>query len=161
MLRGPRQVIQSYKKVITYAPASKTTAQQDYEISLGEDSVAAGQTAATDTGVPSGSVIKYFEIQACFVNLVSVAMFQNMSVQLTRSGQSPIDPRVVGGNPQRNQVHYQRIVGIGKDQNNNYVLRFKVPKKFQRVRDGDKWTFTCIADQVHTSNIQAIYKFYR
>ena len=156
-----RQVIQSYKKVINHAPASRTTGKQAFGISTGVDSVAAGQTSATDTQVPTGSVIKFIEIQFSVSNLVSVSMFQWIAIQQLRSGQSSIAPNVVGGDPQRNQVHFQKMIQVGKDQNSNMTIRFKVPKKFQRVREGDIWEFTTIADQVSSSAVQIIYKFYR
>lgn len=164
--RGRRRslgnVIQSYKKVLSPGPASHAAATQiDTTISNGVDSVAAGQTSATDPDVPVGAVIKYIEIQYSVQNLVSIACTQWMSIQRTHTGQSNLAPFAVGGSPQRNQTHYQLVRMLGNDQNNNMTLRFKVPSKFQRVREGDKWIFSVYADAIVTDVAQIIYKFYR
>ncbi len=157
-----RAVIQSFKKVINTGPSSRpATTKVDFDLADGVDSVAAGQTSAVDVDVPTGSVIRGFEIQYCAQNLVNIAAFLHVSIQHLRSGQTSIDPRVIGGDPQRNQVFWQRVYCIGQNQNVNIVRKFKVPSKFGRVRDGDKWVFTVISSQVYTDTYQAIYKFYR
>lgn len=117
--------------------------------------------SAANNEVPVGAVVKYIEIQHPTMNLVSVAAFMNIAIQHLRSGQTIIDPRAVGGNPQRNQVHFQTTFSLGKEQNQTRVYRFKIPKKFQRVREGDKWEFTYICSQIFTDQVQIIYKFYR
>lgn len=154
--------IQSFKKVINHAPASRVASTTiNMEIANGVDSVAAGQTSAIDVNVPTGSVIKYIDIQYSAQNLVNVAAFLWTSIIQLRSGQGNVAPNVVGGDPQRNQVHHQDFRCIGQNQNVNVRIRFKIPKRFQRVRDGDKWRFLSLGDQVHTSAAQIIYKFYR
>lgn len=158
----PRNVVQSFKKVINHAPASIAAATRtNYNASTGTDSVAAGQTSATDTAVPTGSVIKYIEFQYSVTNLVGIASHHWISVQLTHSGQTPINPDVIGGNPNRNQVHYQLMYNVGQDQNSNHIVKFKVPKRFQRVREGDIWRLVTISDTITTQACQIIYKFYR
>ncbi len=155
-------VIQSFKKVMNDAPASRAAgATIDLKMSDGEDSVAAGQTGPIDAGVPTGSLIKFFEIQYCVTNLVAISLFMHVSIQLIRSGQTNIAPNVVGGNPQRNQVFYQKLYSVGKEQNSTLIVRFKVPKRFQRVRDGDTWQFVRTGSAVYTDATQVIYKFYR
>ncbi len=159
---SPRAVIQSFKKVINTGPSSRpATTKVDFDVSKGVDSVAAGQISAVDVDVPTGSVIKGFEVQYCVQNLVNVAAFLHVSIQQLRANQLSIDPRVVGGDPQRNQVFWQRVYCIGQNQNVNIIKRFKIPPKFQRVRDGDEWVLTVISSQVYTDTYQAIYKFYR
>lgn len=154
--------IQSFKKVLNYAGASRgASAIIDFTIVTGVDSVAAGQTSVTDTQVPTGATVKYFDITYGDSNLVAVSYFNHKTIQLVHSGQTRIDPRTVGGDPQRNQVFYQRLDMLGKEQNGTYRIRFKVPPRFQRVREGDKWQFTVVGDQVHTDICQIIYKFYR
>lgn len=159
---APRNPIQSFKKVLNYAGASHAAATKiDFPISLGQDGVAAGQGTATDQSVPTGSVIRSFEIQYTPINLVSQASVLHVSVQQIRSGQATISPDLVGGSGQRNQVFYQRMVMLGANQQTNMVIKFKVPKKFGRVREDDQWVFTVIADTVFSSACQIIYKFYR
>jgi len=155
-------VIQSYKKVLNFAPASRLAATDiPFLIAVGADSIAAGQTGVTDNIVPTGCIIKFVEIQFSVENLLSTACFQHICIQHLRATQSAISPLVVGGNPQRNQVHYQLMFSIGEQQNSNHVWRFKIPKKYQRVREGDAWTLTTNASGVTTSACQMIYKFYR
>lgn len=157
-----RQIVQSYKKVINHAPASRAASTiLNFALSEGVDSVAAGQTGPTDVNVPTGAVIKYIEIQYVDVNLVAIASIRHVSIQKLHQGQSTINPALVGGNAQRNQVHMQQMFSVGQNQNSNHVYRFKIPKKFQRVREGDKWQFVVFGDSIHTSAVQAIYKFYR
>ena len=157
-----RNVIQSFKKVINSPGTSRAAATViQHFISTGTDSVAAGQTGPTDDAVPTGSIIKAFYINYCATNLVAVSHFHHVSVQLTRSGQSVVDPTVVGGNPQRNQVFFQKLYSIGKEQNSTIAFWFKVPKKYQRVREGDKWSFVVNGDTVYSDAYQCIYKFYR
>lgn len=159
---SPRPVIQSFKKVLNFAGTSQsagTTIQKD--LVIGVDSVAAGQTGVTDANVPTGAIVKYIEITLCVTNLVAVSDFVHVAIQQLHSGQTKVSPQTVGGNPQRNQVFFQQMFSVGKEQNSTHVYRFKIPKKFQRVREGDKWIFTSIYSVVSTDILQAIYKFYR
>lgn len=156
------QVIQSFKKVLNFALTSRGAgAIIAFPVSIGQDSVAAGQTGVTDPNVPTGSIIKYFEITYTDVNLVAVSHTINWTIQQLHSGQSRIDPRVVGGNPQRNQVFAQGLFSVGRDQNSTHIMKFKVPPKFQRVREGDTWDFAIVGLAVHADSCQIIYKFYR
>ncbi len=157
----PRAVIQSYKKVLNYAPTSQSTSLIPKALSVGTDSVAAGQTSVTDTAVPTGAIIKFFEIQYTAVNLAAAHCVINVAIQLVHSGQPTMDPTVVGGSPRRNQIHFQALIGMGLQQNSNHVYRFKIPKKYQRVREGDVWQFITKANAVHSDAAQIIYKFYR
>ncbi len=158
----PRPVIQTFKKVINHAPASRTvTTVHNFLASTGVDSIAAGQTGVTDVNVPTGSRIDFIEFQFNFSNLVSQAAYFWVSIQRAHTGQPFISSRVVGGNPQRNQVHRQMQYIVGQDQNSNHVWKFKVPKKFGRVREGDSWGLTIESDIVHNSACQIIYKFLR
>lgn len=159
---GVRPVIQSFKKVLFVAPASRAAATSlNQVLTEGEDSIAAGQTGATDAGVPTGSMIKYIEIQYAVTNLVAIASHMTLSIQRTHSGQAPIVSNAIGGSPQRNQVHLMKMYNIGQNQNSNHTIRFKVPAKYQRVREGDKWQINRVCDTVFTDAILVIYKFYR
>lgn len=153
-------VTQSYKQVKMIAPVSVGAAtQQNVTMASGVDNYA-GPTAGNNS-VPTGAVIRYIEVQLSFVNLVSIASFLFVTIQHLRSGQSAIDNQAIGGDPQRNQVHLQILRTIGKEQNTNITIRFKVPAKFQRVREGDIWAICTKSDTIHTYAGQIIYKFYR
>ncbi len=159
----PMAVVQSYKKVLNFAPTSRAASTQvNYELVKGTDSVAAGQTGPTDAAVPTGSIIKSIEIQYTDQNLVNIASFLHVCIQRRLSGQAAsVGCNVVGGSPQRNQVHWQSLRTIGQNQNVVIVKRFKIPAKYQRVREGAIWEFSNLASTIHTNACQVIYKFYR
>lgn len=160
--RAPRPVTQSFKKVLNFAPASHPAATAiPLALSTGTDSTAAGQTSPTDAAVPTGSKISYIEIQFSTVNLISVASFVWVTIQQLHSTQSAIGSRVVGGNTQRNQVHLQMQYVQGANQNSNHLIRFRVPAKYQRVREGSSWIINYESDTIFTSAVQVIYKFTR
>ncbi len=159
---APQAIVQSFKKVLNFAPAGHSAGLKiDNVLALGTDSVAAGQTGVTDPAVPTGSIIKAFVIQYAVSNLVGVSAFQHISIQSLKPSQGSISPNVVGGNPQRNQVYFQSMRVVGPNQNANYNFVFKVPKKYQRVREGDNWLFTVLNTAAVTDSLQVIYKFYR
>jgi len=156
------QVIQSFKMVVNHAPTSRAAgASITHRILRGVDSISAGQSGPTDADIPTGSVVKFIELQYSAVNLVTVAMFMHTTVQLKRSGNATISPLLVGGNPLRNTIINQSMRNIGKDQNANWVLRLKIPSIYQRIRDGDDWNLVSNASQVYTDAAQFIYKFFR
>jgi len=157
----PRAVIQSYKKVLNFGPGSESAGAVHNTLVVGQDSVAAGQTGVEDANVPTGSIVKYIEIQFQITNLVSVSAVCTTAIQMVLNAQTAINPKTVGGNPQRNQVMNQRQFMIGKDQNSNHVYKFKVPPKYQRVREGMKWQFSVNCDVVSGQSLLVIYKFYR
>ncbi len=157
-----RPVIRSYKKILNFAGASRAGSTDHFKtLTLGTDGLAAGQTGVTDVGVPTGCILKYIEIQYCVTNLVATTLFVNGHISQMHSGQTVPSPLTVGGNPLRNQVHYQFLFSVGKDQNSTHIFRFKIPKRFQRVREGDQWFFTVNANNVFTDIAQVIYKFYQ
>ncbi len=156
-----RPVIQSFKKVIDVALTAQPTTVVQKVISTGVDSIAAGQLTALDPNVPTGSIIKHILVQYSCVNLTSVAHLHGWAIERLHSGQGLVDPFQVGGSPIRNQVHKMGLMIMGKDQNNNRTISFKVPKKFQRVREGDSWVFITKGNLVYSDAARFIYKFYR
>ncbi len=159
----PRAVIQSQKVVQNHAPQSIVGGNKvDYVMSTGVDSVAAGQLGPTTADVPTGSIIKFFEIQFSWANLENnTANFMFISVQHLLKSQGTIVPNVVGGDAQRNQVFYQMQRSLGENQNGNMVIKFRVPKKYQRVREQSSWTFTVQSSDNTVNAVQIIYKYYR
>ncbi len=158
----PRAVVQSFKKVLNFAPSSHASGLKvDFVLSLGTDSVAAGQTGVTDAAVPTGSIITEFVIQYSAANLAAVTLFQHISMQRLDTTQVTLSPNVTGGSPQRNQVMFMGMRSIGQGQNMNWEIRYKVPKKFQRVKEGSFWVFTILGTAANIDSCQVIYKFYR
>ncbi len=160
--RGMAPVIQSFKKVINSGPSSLPVGLTAFTIAQGQDSVAAGQTGPSDGVVPTGCIIKYFEVQHAIGNGTAGApAFIHTGIMQTNDGQSIVNPASVGGNPRRNQVFHQALFQLGTNQSNNRVYKFKVPKRFQRMREGTVWTFAINSDVICSNAIQVIYKFYR
>ncbi len=156
-----RPIVNSFKKVINIAPASVTAGVNVHSISLGKDDISGKQTTAIDSEVPTGAVIKFIEIQHALANLAAAGAHIHVAVQRIHASQSIVNPDVVGGNDQRNQVFIQRLYQVGQNQSDSKVYRFKIPKKFQRVRAGDSWQFVWKNTNTVSSALQAIYKFYR
>lgn len=141
------------------APASYVAGQTNFIMVNGVDNYS-GPSAANNE-VPTGAIVTGIDIQGSVTNLVAISAYVWISIQQVRSGQSAISPRSAGGDPQRNQVFRQLTRMLGKDQNNNWHIKFRIPKKFQRVREGDNWILTVESDQINGENWQFIYKFYR
>ncbi len=161
--RAPRNVVQSFKKQINHASLSVPAATLTSDlIAVGVDSIAAGQTGPTDVNVPTGSVISKFTLQSTWANLVSVNCVVHYTIQIIRGSQVAfVHPQLVGGDNQRNQVFFSMMRNIGADQNFNINMNFKIPKKFQRIREGDQWTIFWIANSVTQRTAQYIYTFFR
>ncbi len=83
---SPRPVIKTYKKVLNFAGTSQTIANHTDVITTGTDSVAIGQTGATNTTIPTGSSVRYIEIQYSAINLVNTAAFIHFTIQLVHFG---------------------------------------------------------------------------
>ncbi len=159
---SPRSVVQSFKKVLNYAGSSHSAGDRvNFTISIGTDSLAAGQTSVTDTAVPTGSVITSITVQYAITNLVNVTNFLHTSMQRVLPGQITIAPNIIGGSNQRNQVHLQQMKSVGQSQNMYLSFTFKVPKGMQRVKEGAQWVFCVLNTAVSTDACQIIYKFYR
>ncbi len=156
-----RPVVRSYKKVLNFAPASTGAGiQTDFPLVTGVDGLSPGSTGVTDATVPTGSIVKYIEIQHCDSNITASAAFTHLCIQYLMSTQVALSPNGVGGNPQRNQVLYQKMYIMGQNQNSNHVMRFKIPKKYQRVREGQQWFLSTICSNSHVQGTQVIYKLY-
>lgn len=155
-----RPVLQTYKQVVNIAPASVGAGVQTPEVITNVVDNYTGPSVA-NTEVPTGAIIEGFDIQISLSNLVSISSFVWITIQQLRSGQSTIDNQFVGGNPQRNQVFLQLQRSLGKDQNRDIVIPFKIPKKFQRCREGDSWRVCIKCDTIRTQATQIIYKFKR
>ncbi len=159
---GIRNIVNSYKKVLNVAPGSVAAGANDVlTIATGTDSATSGQTGPEDAVVPTGSIIKFITIWHGRQNLVNIAAFLHWSLQYIVAGQAVIASNVIGGSNQRNQVLRQGMVCVGQNQNVNVIVRFKVPAKFQRLREGMGWRFVSEVDVASTAATQCIYKFYR
>ncbi len=151
--------IDSFKQVTVDGPASRAAATNIlHQILLGVDHFTA---PATNIEVPTGAKVFSLLIMGSFMNLTSVALTTHFNITLLRSGQAAPVPGVIGGSNVRNQVIYTQMKMLGKDQNNNLMVRVKVPRSMQRIREGDNWFIQYQSDAVISSITQCIYKFYR
>ncbi len=158
---SPRPFVQTFKKVINFAEASFPAGNRGEIIVEGKDSVAAGQTSATDADVPTGSRIKFIEIQFPVTNAVDQTAYINCSFQYSLKGQTGVDPDAVGGDQQRNQVLHQELFSVGFNQNSTHKFKMRIPKRFQRLREGMFWFIQWSNSNTVNRRIQAIYTFER
>ncbi len=154
------QPIQSYKQISVDGPASRAAATNINHTFLSGVDNYSGPTVNNDE-VPTGCSVMSVLLMLTFTNLVEISSLLHLNIQCRRNGTGAITPGVVGGNPERNTVIYTQMVFLGKNQNNNFMFRVKIPKIYQRIREGDNWQIRYRADTVFASATQVIYKFYR
>ncbi len=146
----------SYKNIVVDGPASRAAATNiDHVFALGADS------ATVNGSIQTGSKIMSVLIFASFQNLVAIALTLHLNVGIIRGASTFPTPGAVGGTINRNQVFFTHQAMIGKEQNNNFVFRLKIPKIYQRVREGDQLILRYRGDAVFSSVTQVIYKSYR
>ncbi len=150
--------MKTFKKVIHFINASFTAGFQSDFIATGTDGIAPNQTSATDVTVPTGSRIRFIEVQFAVSNVVSTPCYINCTLQYILVGQGAADPNTIGGNPQRNQVLHMDLWSVGADQNSTHKFKFKIPPKFQRIREGMSWTLTWRNSASVNRETQIIYK---
>ncbi len=155
----PRPIVHTFKKVLNFLPASFAAGFTNEPFALGKDSQTLEQVTNIDGDIPTGAILKYFEIQFALANLVEAACFINCTIQYKLAGQSFIDPDAVGGNNQRNQVLHQDLFSVGGFQNSTHKFKFKVPKKFQRMRENMEWSLVWSTTASINRMSQIIYKF--
>ncbi len=94
-------------------------------------------------------------------NTTAQTAYINCSLQYALSGQGGIDPDVIGGNPQRNQVLHQELFQVGFNQNSTHKFKLRIPAKYQRMREGMKWILTWSNSNSINRRLQIIYKVER
>ncbi len=152
--------IQSYKQISVDGPASRLAATNIiHTFAKGLDNYV-GPTAVNNE-MPTGAKVFRIIIMLAFSNLVAINALLHFDIQWNRSSSPIVTPGAVGGNPNRNQITDTRMFFIGKEQNSNLMFSVKVPRIYQRVREGDTWSLVYRCDAVFTSATQVIYKFYR
>ncbi len=151
-------MVKTYKKVLNFSEASFAAGSRGETLATGVDSVAIGQTSATDANVPTGARIKFIEIQFPVTNAVDQTAYINCLFQYILSGQSGQDPDAVGGSPFRNQVLHQDLFSVGFNQNSTHKFRIKIPKQFQRMREGMVWLMRWSNSNTVNRRLQVIYK---
>jgi len=135
-----RPVIQSVKRQIVVGPITQVPGNIQYTLVKGVDLLS---VPVEQEEVPTGAVVKFIEVQISQQDVAGPGTnFSVISIQRVHSGQVVIDPYTTGGNEQRNQVFHTILRCVAPSQNSNILIKFKVPKSFQRMRNGDKWVLT-------------------
>ncbi len=152
--------MRTYKKILNYGIASTTALVAD-NITKGVDSLAIGQTGPSDADVPTGWKIRGVRVQAGFGNQsTTIAMHVGVCIQYRLSGQTAtVDPLAQGGHAQRNQVIKSWMFVLAPQEHRNIDTYVKIPKQFQRIKEGMIWTFAhSSAGVTRTYADQLIYK---
>ncbi len=158
--RSARPINHTYKKILNFAPASRGAGTIIHlPIVVGVESLSPGQSSATDGTVPTGSVLTHIEIQFAIGNLAAAFCPTNIAIQYLLVGQTAVDPRIIGGHAQRNQVFLQLLRSTGEGQNQTFVIKFKIPKRFSRIRESMSWQFSYVSNVATSDAVQVIYKF--
>ncbi len=160
MVRPPKGSTRSVKYVIDEVQGTSQTTTQSFELAKGVDDETLGQSSATDNSVPTGVKIRQFNIMTCWGSITGVSTFLHWSIQRLSSSQNAIDPTAVGGNPLRTNVMMQGMICIGDKQNATLDIKYKVPKKFWRIKDGDRWMLTTKSSTNVDTVKQVIYKVF-
>ncbi len=156
----PRLVQHTYKKVLNFAEASFTAGQRAELLITGVDNISPKQTTATDAQCPTGAHVRYFEVQMPITNAVDQTAYINCSIQLSLTNQPTQDPDSVGGAPLRNQVMHQELFSVGFNQNSTHKFKFKIPKVYQRLKEGQEWNLVWSNSNTINRRLQVIYKIY-
>ncbi len=158
----PRGARRSVKYQVTQAGASEGAGLQAVTMWKGKDEETLGQTGVNDTDVPTGSIVPSVEIWMPKVNLgAGTANFITWSIQRTQTGQAVVDPIVQAGNPLRRNVLLTGKLGLGAGQNNSLHFKYRVPKKYQRVGDGDVWNLVMNNGLAVSTEYMFIFKVYQ
>jgi len=162
MVRGPRGSTRSVKYVVDIAGASEGAGLIAHTMATGTDNTTLGQTGPTDVAIPTGSKIVLFDIRMPKVNLgAATANFVAWSIQRTQQGQAIVNPILMGGNGLRKNVLLSGIMGLGAGQNNSTHIRYKVPKKFQRIGDNDVWSIVNDNGLAVSAQYQFMFKVFQ
>ncbi len=155
----PRPIVHTYKKVLNFLAAGFAAGFRAENIVLGKDGQTLEQVSNTDPDVPTGAVLKFIEVHFCIANLTANAAFVTCSLQYKNAGQTFVDPTAVGGSNVRNQVMHLDLFSIGSGQNSTHKFKFKIPPRFQRIRETMDWSIVWQNTETVTRNMMVIYKF--
>ncbi len=156
--RSIRPTIRSAKYIVVQAPTSEAPGLQAVIIAVGTDNATLGQTSVIDVAIPTGARIESFEIFMPKINLSATANIITWTIQRTLSGQTVVNPLLAGGNPIRKNIILTGVLGLGDHQNNSLHIKFRVPKRFQRIGDGDQWNLVTDNLVAVTTSYYIIYK---
>ncbi len=159
--RLPKGSTRSAKYIVNQAGSSEAAGTTVFVFAIGTDNDLLGQSSITDNAVPVGCKIVKFDVFMPKVNLgAATANFIHWSIQRTQTGQAIINPINAGGNPLRKNIMLSGVLGLGAGQNYSGKISFKVPKKLQRIADGDVWQLVNNNGLAVSTIYQVIYKVF-
>ncbi len=151
---GMRPIVRTAKYIVVSGPATEAAGINVVTLNAGTDNATLGQTGVTDVTVPVGARITKMEIFMPKVNLgAATANFITWSIQHINTGQSVVNPITAGGGPLRQNIVLTGVLGLGAGQNNSLHIKFRIPKRFQRIGDGQGFSIV-------TENFLAVSTFY-
>ncbi len=142
------------------APASESAGKQDFKLAEGLDNAVLGQTSVTDSGVPVGAKITELRVRWEGASLANVAVIGHWSIQRLSAGQGTLDPAVGGGNILFKNIMLSGMKSVGLNQNSSLNIRYKIPKKFWRLGDTERWYLVTNFNNVMTVGKSVIYKVF-
>ncbi len=159
-MRVPKGSTRSRKYQVVVAPASESAGKIDFQVVRALDDEVLGQTSVTDSDVPVGAKVTEIRIRWEGVSLANVAVIGHWSLQRIDALQPTLDPAVAGGDPLFKNIMLSGMKSVGLNQNSSLNIRYKVPKKFWRLADGQRWFFVTNFNNVMTVSKEAIYKVF-
>ncbi len=156
---GIRPSINTYKKVLNFLGASFAAGSNDELLVNTLDGISPTQATNIDATVPTGSILKYIEVHFAAINNGANGTFISFALQFTLGSQVSINAEEIGGNNQRNQVLHQALFMVGPQQNSTHIMRLKIPKRFQRLKEAMQWHLTWVNSDTINREILCIYKF--
>ena len=152
-----RAPIQSYKHVVDFEDADVIAGVQTF-ITLGN--VVQSRTGATIANVVGEKVFRmHIDLDIVSTSGGVVGSYQIYLIKL-REGQTAPAANSVGVSNLRNQIWFQKA-GVFPTEDGGTVgisRWFKVPKIYQRMREGDIFGLVFVANASYTFTGQAIYK---
>ncbi len=159
-MRVPKGSTLSKKYQVVVAPASESAGKIDFLMAQGFDDAVLGQATVTDSTVPVGAKVTELRIRWEGVSLANVAVIGHWSIQRVNASQGTVDPAVAGGDPLFRNIMLSGMKSVGLNQNSSLNIRYKIPKKFWRLGDTEKWYFVTNFNNVMTVSKEAIYKVF-
>ncbi len=159
-MRPPRGSTRNSKNIVDEIQATSGTTKKTWSVVLGTDDATLGQTNGQDIAVPTGAKIKQISFLTCWGNITGVSAFCHWSIQKFHSGQASVNPQFQAGDPLRKNILMSGIICIGQFQNASLDIKYKIPKAFQRVADGDTWALVTNSSVNVDTVKQAIYKVF-
>jgi len=161
MVRPPRGSTRSSKYIVQQAASSEAAGTQVVSMCLGADDAVLSQSGSADITVPVGAKVKELDIRMPKVNLgAATANFIHWTIQRIQPSQAVLSPILTAGSTLRRNVMLSGVIGLGAGQNNSLHVKYKIPKTFWRMGDGQSWQLVMDNGLACSTVYQIIYKVF-